>query len=193
MPFVGEAADAYKTAKLGAKIADKASDIYKASKTVDRIYDVVTNPEVQKALKATSAYGECLVDGFIVGESYVRKGDSFAIGFSNGFSSSLISELINNKFRGDEKKKKVIGNTVGSALGKVIEETLVRNNSNVENIISEIAKSTASGILSGVGSSYLKSVIDIANEADSAAQTLMKYDEITGKALKFFFDRLIIA
>ena len=52
------------------------------------------------------------------------------------------------------------------------------------------ARSAAGGIISGVGSAYLKYAIDLANQAGSAARTLMKYDKKFGKALQIFFDEI---
>ena len=51
-------------------------------------------------------------------------------------------------------------------------------------------KSAAWGIMAGVSSSYWKYAVNLANEASSAAQTLMKYDKKFGEALKVFFDQL---
>lgn len=67
------------------------------------------------------------------------------------------------------------------------------NGNDIEKIAQEAAQSAVSGIVSGAGSVSLDYMLDIAKEADSAARELMKYDEKFGKALKTFFERIIIA
>lgn len=53
------------------------------------------------------------------------------------------------------------------------------------------ASSAAWGLVGGFSGSYLDKTIAIANEAGSAARTLMQYDERFGKALKIFFEQLV--
>lgn len=63
-------------------------------------------------------------------------------------------------------------------------------NKSAEEMAKSAAQSAATGIIAGVGSSYFKYAIDLANEAGSAVKTLMQYDERFGKALQTFFDEL---
>ena len=57
-----------------------------------------------------------------------------------------------------------------SAAGAMVEDILYRPNKSA-------AESAAWGIMAGDSSSYWKYAMNLANEAGSAAQTLMKYDK----------------
>lgn len=85
----------------------------------------------------------------------------------------------------------VIGSTLGSALGSMTEDLVYNKGKSVEEIAKSAAKSAAWGLIGGLSSTYINKAIDIANEAGSAAQTLMQYDEKFGKALKIFFEQLV--
>lgn len=116
--------------------------------------------------------------------------------FINGFVSCLGTEagaVIGVK-TGHPYVGIVIGNSIGEAAGSIV-EVLVRNEIygdkiTIDEAAEGAAKAAAAGILSGVGSSYVKYAIELADEAGSAAKTLMKYDEKFGKALDKFFSTL---
>ncbi len=129
-----------------------------------------------------------LADGLVTGTIYAFSNRSFGAGFVNGFVEGLSTGV--GTYIGGVPGA-IIGSTLGSALGSMSEDLLFNNNKSVEEIAKNAASSAAWGLVGGLTSSYLNKAIEIANEAGSAAQTLMKYDERFGKALKIFFDELI--
>lgn len=55
------------------------------------------------------------------------------------------------------------------------------------------ACAAAAGLLSGSNSAYLEHTTKIANEANSVARQLMKYDKTFGDVLELFFGAMVAA
>ena len=148
-----------------------------------------SDPSGESALAvAASIVGPGLVDGLATGTIYAFSGRRFGAGFVNGFVEGLTAAT--GTYIGGVPGA-IIGSTLGSALGSMSEDLLYNKNKSVEDIAKSAASSAAWGLVGGLSNSYISKAIDIANEAGSAAQTLMKYDERFGKALKIFFDQLV--
>ena len=142
------------------------------------------------------AVGSSFVSGITTGAVYKYKGERFAAGFVNGFTSCAVTELgaaigMLTQTSIGATAWMTIGSVVGGAIGSVAEDVIFHPEKNSSSIAKSAAKSAASGIVSGVSSAYWKYAIDIANQAGSAAKTLMKYDENFGKAIQIFFDELV--
>ena len=141
------------------------------------------------------AVAACVVDGLITGGIYKWNGKAFGAGFINGFISCLGTEIgvavgVATGTPAGTYAGTIIGNCIGSAAGSLAEDLTYNKNKSAEEMAKSAAQSAATGIIAGVGSSYFKYAIDLANEAGSAAKTLMQYDERFGKALQVFFDEL---
>ena len=147
------------------------------------------DPSGESALAvATAIVGPGVVDGLATGAIYTFSGRRFGAGFVNGFVEGLTAAT--GTYIGGVPGA-IIGSTLGSALGSMSEDLLFNGNKSVEDIAKSAASSAAWGLVGGLSNLYISKAIDIANEAGSAAQTLMKYDERFGKALKIFFDQLV--
>lgn len=151
--------------------------------------------EVATWVAIGAAAATCSVDGLITGGIYKWNGKSFGAGFVNGFVSCLGTEVgvAVGTLTGTPAgvyAGTAIGNCIGSAAGSLSEDLLYNKDKSAEEIAKSAAQSAATGIIAGVGSSYFKYAIDLANEAGSVAKTLMQYDEGFGKALQVFFDEL---
>lgn len=137
---------------------------------------------------ATAIVAAGVVDGVSTGFVYKFSGKRFGAGFINGFVEGLSTGV--GTYIGGVPGA-VIGNTLGSALGSMSEDLIYNKDKSVEEIAKSAAQSAAWGLVCGLTSAYLDDAIKIANEASSAAQTLMQYDEKFGKALKIFFEQLV--
>ena len=156
---------------------------------------VDSDGEVASWIALGGAVATCVVDGLITGGVYKWNGKAFGAGFINGFVSCLGTEIgvavgtatgtPTGVYVGT-----IIGNCIGSAAGTLVEDLTYNKNKSTEEMAKSAAQSAATGIIAGVGSAYFKYAIDLANEAGSAAKTLMQYDERFGKALQIFFDEL---
>ena len=185
IPLVGELADTAKAARVGVKIADKVHDASKFAKYADKFLDVVKNPKV---LEEAGEIGKCLYEGMLTARVYESDGKSYTTGFVNGVSTSLTTHFI-KKTNIPNEAATILGGTIGSALGSMLEGII--NGDNLEEIAKSSAEAAALGVLEGISSAYIESAINLANEANSAAKTLMKYDEKFGKCLELFFNSLI--
>ncbi len=136
----------------------------------------------------------CAGNGLITGGIYKWNGKPFGAGFINGFVSCLGTELgaaIGTAAGpGGIYAGTIIGNAVGSAAASLVENIIYHPEKSASDLAKAAAESAAWGVMAGVSSSYWKYAINLANEAGSAAQTLMKYDKKFGEALKVFFDQL---
>lgn len=125
-----------------------------------------------------------VISGIYSGAANAINGESFWGGFANGFTAGLSTAIGSVISPGVGT---VIGSVFGSALGSVIENVIQNPNADITVYVNDAAKSAAIGILSGLGSAYWDEAIKIADEASSAAQSLMKYDPKFGRVIKEFF------
>ena len=88
---------------------------------------------------------------------------------------------------------KIIGKILGSAMGSLTEDLIFNSEQSAKDIGQNAAQSAAVGLMSALSSEYWEYAIKIANEAGSAAKMLMKYDEKSGEALKYFFEGIASA
>ena len=156
------------------------------------------DPSGESAIATVSALIlTCAIDGAITGVVYKWSGKPFFAGFVNGFVSCLGAELgvLAGTAIGGPVGSYVgliIGNTIGSAVGSLAEDLIYnRDNKSVEEMAKSAAQAAVSGILAGVGASFFKYAIDLANEAGSAAEVIMKYDKEFGEALEIFFNEMV--
>ncbi len=137
---------------------------------------------------AVAIVGPAVIDAAATAIVYGFTGRNIGAGLVNGFVEGLTASV--STYIGGVPGA-IIGGTLGSALGSMSEDLLFNKNKSVEEIAKSAAESAAWGLVGGLSSSYIGKAIDIANEAGSAAQTLMKYDERFGKAIKIFFEQLV--
>lgn len=137
---------------------------------------------------AVAIVGPAVIDTAATAIVYGFTGRNIGAGLVNGFVEGLTASV--STYIGGVPGA-IIGGTLGSALGSMSEDLLFNKNKSVEEIAKSAAESAAWGLVGGLSNSYIGKAIDIANEAGSAAQTLMKYDERFGKAIKIFFEQLV--
>ena len=137
---------------------------------------------------AVAIVGPAVIDAAATAIVYGFTGRNIGAGLVNGFVEGLTASV--STYIGGVPGA-IIGGTLGSALGSMSEDLLFNKNKSVEEIAKSAAESAAWGLVGGLSNSYIGKAIDIANEAGSAAQTLMKYDERFGKAIKIFFEQLV--
>ena len=149
------------------------------------------------AIGISVAVATCIADGLITGTIYKFQGKKFGAGFINGFISSFGTELgaAVGLYIGSASGLVVgaaIGSVIGAALGSVAEDLIYNHDKSIEEIVASAAEAAVSGLIASLAGSFIEYAVQIANEAQSAAELLMKYDEKFGKTIEMFFEKMLL-